>query len=165
MNSPFIFVESLGQVVCNTCQVAVTKVNMERHLTDSRIHREASAADRRSWVAEHEGRTANEPARSAERPDGFPELRELRTVQGYQCEGCGARSGSQKQMRKHMVKVHDLRGRSGRRSAFQKAEKGNGWSIHFMQSVFGPKSPHHRYFIVTRTGLTPGERRGGNKPR
>jgi len=174
MDSPFIFTDQIQQFICKVCKFAVPANSLTRHLQDSKLHREQPAGTRKRWVEECASRSAQAPENclASYAVDGAFEVPELPTIRGYRCRTCDYRSAAQKKMRQHLNQKHGVKISSGRPKGHgYSEEKGAGevlvnpgspdaslpelrrtehWAEHWMQSIFGPQSPHHRYHVVKK---------------
>jgi|SRR5579871_3881821 len=152
MESPLIFNSEIQQVVCVSCQIAVPKSNLERHLAQTQHHQEHSLIIRKGWVESFQNVIVSLPSEAAAQTDYRLEIPNLKTVKGFQCSECDHRLGNQAKMRTHLVESHQSRGKRGRppKNTLTTTESTGRWSEHWMQTVFGPNSPHHKYFIVRK---------------
>ncbi len=154
MKCPFAFHDELRQVICEVCGLAVPPNRLNEHLRRVKAHGEAPSTVRSEWIGEHARREASKPETAARQPDGRDEIVALRTVECFQCRNCVSRFSSSKTLRRHRTREHGVREAAGRRRKSTGAERSDGrlW----MQSVFGPSSPHHQYFTVRKLATAGG---------
>src|SRR3954465_12161374 len=106
MESPLIFNTEIQQVLCTVCQIAVPKSNIERHLAQTRNHREHSLSIRKRWVQAFQAVIVSSPTEAAGQPDYRLEIANLKIIRGFQCSECDQRLGNQAKMRSHLVERH-----------------------------------------------------------